>query len=108
MITILLIGSILIACGSPHIEGIVLEVSDGTILLSQNLTSEKYEEIKDESIKLLQKEDVFGERDSLHLIELTFDDANSFNPGDEVNAWITGDVLESYPEQAKAKKITMK
>lgn len=102
---ILIVSGLLTACNNPHMEGIVLEVSDDTILLSQNLTANEYEEIKDESVKTLQKEDVFGERDSLNLIELTYDEASSFNPGDEVKVWITGDILESYPGQATAKKF---
>lgn len=106
-VMILMVSGILTACNNPHMEGMILEVSEGTILLSQNLTTDEYAEIKDTSVKTLQKEDVFGERDSLNLIELTYDGASSFNPGDEVEIWIKGDILDSYPGQATAKKVSL-
>lgn len=107
-VMILIISGLLTACNNnPHMEGIILEVSEGTILLSQNIRFDEYEEIKDESVKILQKEDVFGEKDSLNLIELTYAEASSFNPGDEVEIWIKGDILDSYPGQATAKKVSL-
>ncbi len=107
IVIIFLMTGFLAACGSPQMEGIILEVSDDMILVSQNLTTNEYEEIKDTSVTTLQKEDVFGERDSLNLIELTYEEASSFKPGDEVEIWIKGDILDSYPGQATAKKVSL-
>nr|WP_232827998.1 DUF3221 domain-containing protein [Paraliobacillus sp. X-1268] len=39
---------------------------------------------------------------------LAYDNPEEWSKGDEVKVWIDGDVLASYPEQAKAKKIQFK
>src|SRR5699024_3877277 len=95
-------------CGEADMEGIILEVTENELLLSKNLTPNEYEEIKNESATKLQNEDVHGERESLNLIDLTYNNTDEFTKGDEVDVWIEGDILESYPAQAKAKKISIK
>ncbi|WP_219375808.1 DUF3221 domain-containing protein [Bacillus mycoides] len=84
-------------------EGIILEVTENKILLSENLSLDKYEDIKDKSISEIQEE----ER-GIPLISLAYDNTEELSKGDEVKEWIDGDVFASYPEQAKAKKIQFK
>lgn len=98
----------LTACGEADMEGIILDIDEERITLAQNLTPKEYEEIKDKSGKTLQNEDVAGERDRLNLLILTYDDVDKLQIGDEVNAWIDGEIMLSYPGQANAKKIKVK
>lgn len=108
LFTLTLIILLMIGCTSPSMEGIILEVKEDYILLSQDLSNEEYEEIKDESVSELRKEDIYGERDSLALIELTYKKADRFKKGDRVEVWIDGDIMTSYPAQAKAKKLKLR
>ena len=105
---IIFINVSLAGCGEADMEGIILDVTENELLLSKDLTPNEYEEIKNESATKLQNEDVHGERDSLNLIYLTYNNTDEFSKGDEVDVWIEGDILESYPSQAKAKKISIK
>lgn len=89
-------------------EGIVLEANEHGITLARNLTLDEYDEIKNESVTKLQNEDVMGERESLGLIELTYGNKDEFNPGDLIEVWIDGDIMELYPERAIAKRIVVK
>lgn len=108
MTILIIISASLTGCGEADMEGIVLDVTENKLLLSENLTPKEYEGIKDESVIKIQNEDVEGERESLHLIELTYDQADKFSKGDEVDVWIDGDIFASYPGQAQAKKILIK
>jgi len=42
------------------------------------------------------------------LIELTYGNKDEFNPGDLIEVWIDGDIMELYPERAIAKRIVVK
>ncbi|MGO1470610.1 MAG: DUF3221 domain-containing protein [Tissierella sp.] len=42
------------------------------------------------------------------LIYLSYDKAGKFSKGNEVEIWIDGAIMESYPSQAKARKISHK
>lgn len=84
MTILIIISASLTGCGEADMEGIVLDVTENKLLLSENLTPKEYEGIKDESVIKIQNEDVEGERESLHLIELTYDQADKFSKGDEV------------------------
>lgn len=108
LVIITIFGGLLVGCGHPDMKGIVLEVNDEEIKLAEGLSIDKYEEIKDESVKALQNEDVAGERESLKLIDITYDHAEDFSKGDEVEVWIDGDIMSSYPGKADAKKISKK
>lgn len=101
--TVILISISLVGCGKGDMEGIILEVTENEILLSDNLSREKYEEIKNKSISEIQEE-----AKGIPLIYLAYDNKEEWSEGDEVKVWIDGDVLASYPEQAKAKKIQLK
>lgn len=108
LIILILFSVLLIGCGDADMEGIVLEVNENEIKLAENLSPNKYEEIKNESVKKLQNEDVEGKRESLVLMDITWDNADEFSKGDEVEVWIDGDIMSSYPGKADAKKISNK
>lgn len=98
----------MVGCGKADMEGIILEVTENEILLSKNISPDEYEKIKNDPVSKIQNEDVQGKRVSLGLIDLTYDNTDELSKGDEVKVWINGDILESYPAQAKAKKILIK
>ncbi|WNF23293.1 DUF3221 domain-containing protein [Mesobacillus jeotgali] len=83
-------------------EGFVLEVKDESILVAQNITMERYNELKDVSSEALI------DQGGLDLIWLTYEKAADFKKGDQVQFWLDGDVRESYPAQADARKIEHK
>lgn len=101
--TTLLIGVSLVGCGKSNMEGIILEVTENEILLAENLSLDKYEEIKNKSITMIQEEE-----GDIRLIFLTYDNTDEWEKGDEVTVWIDGGVNESLPAQAKAKKVSYK
>lgn len=109
LISILFLTVFLSACGSggPDVNGVLLEVNDNNVLLSENLTLEEYEQIKEISATDLQNEDVNGERDPLNLMSISYDKTDAFKAGTSVDVWLTGDIMESYPSQAEAKKINV-
>jgi hypothetical protein len=80
--------------------GYVIKVEDNRILVAENITHEKYELIKNISF-----EDLMGE--GLSLIYLSYDGDEVFEKGNKVEYIIEGGINESYPAQAKAKKITV-
>lgn len=108
LLIFLLFSMLLAGCGKADMVGIILEVRENEVLLSRNLTSDEYKEIENESATTLQNEDVKGERASLELFDLTYDNTNELSKGDEVEVWIDGDIMTSYPGQADAKKIAKK
>lgn len=99
----------LLGCGDgdADMEGIVLETTDKGITLARELSPAEYEDIKDEPVTKLHNEDVEGKRD-LGLMELYYDHKDVFNKGDEVEVWLDGDIMDSYPPQADARKIALK
>ncbi|UOQ49773.1 YobA family protein [Gracilibacillus caseinilyticus] len=101
--TVILLSISIVGCGNADIEGIILEVTENEILLSKNLSLDKYEDIKNKSISEIQEEEK-----GIPLISLAYDNTEEWSKGDEVKVWIDGDVFASYPEQAKAKKIQLK
>jgi hypothetical protein len=94
--------------GKADIEGIVIDIGERGIKLARNLSPDEYKVIKNESVTKLHNENVNGERESLGLIDLIYENKNEFTKGDEVEVWIDGDIMETYPERAKAKKIVIK
>ncbi|KKK36817.1 hypothetical protein WQ57_17305 [Mesobacillus campisalis] len=81
-------------------EGYIIYVEKGQILLAENLTESQYNEIKDIPI-----DDLISQSMVPGLIYLSYSLAERFEKGDKVSAVLTGEVAESYPAQAKAKKI---
>src|SRR5699024_1274811 len=102
---IVLVNVSLAGCGSAHMKGIVLEVNENEIKLAENLAPHEDEDIKHESGKKLQKEDVEGRRDSLERRGRPYEQADGSRKGGEVDVWMDGDVLTSDPGRAQAKKI---
>ena len=88
---------LLSACGEPDMEGIILEVTEDKILLSENLSPEKYEEIKDKSLSDIQEDE-----EGIPLIFLTYDDPDEWSKGDRVHVWLDGDILLSYPRTSES------
>ena len=86
------------------IEGYILEVEEGRILVAKEITSEKYEEIKDKTIGEIQELD----NERISLIFLSYKDTSSLKIGHKVDVWVDGGINESYPSQAGAKKIEIK
>ncbi|MEJ8777192.1 DUF3221 domain-containing protein [Pseudogracilibacillus sp. ICA-222130] len=105
--TIILLSLSLVGCSKPSIEGIILEVNEHGIKLATELSSEEYEEIENIPVSDIQNEDVQGNT-YRGLIDLTYKDTGGLSKGDKVEVWIDGDIMESYPEKAKAKKISVK
>lgn len=95
------------SCTTADYEGIIIKATENQILLATDLSMDEYDEIKELPAVEIQNTDVLGDA-YYGLIDLTYDDAERFNPGDQVEVWIDGDVLESYPLQAQAKKISLK
>lgn len=109
IILVLMLATFLLSsCGDPHASGIILESSDEQLLLAQNMTPKDYNEVKNELVTDLRNKDVNDESPSLGLMEITYKRAHIFTKGEEVNVWIKGDIMSSYPAQAEAKKIKLK
>ena len=92
----------------PDMEGLVLDIDEYGIKLARGLSPEEYEEIKNESITKLHKEYVAGKRDDLRLIDLIYEGETELEKGDELEVWLDGDIMEVFPERARAKKILLK
>jgi len=80
------------------IEGYILEVDEGRILLAEGMTSEQYETLKDTTFQELDNQ-------SISLFYLSFEDTSRLRKGDKVDVWIDGGIDLSDPAQAGAKKI---
>jgi len=104
----LLMTLLLTGCGEADMKGIILEVQESGVLLSENLSQDEYEKIKNKPVRTLQNEDVHGKGESLCLVELTYDDTDEFSKGDQVEVWIDGDIMMSYPGQAQASRMSIK
>lgn len=83
------------------IDGYILKIENSRILVAENITTERYEEIKDKRI-----EDLLEDR--ISLIYLSYDNTEGLKVGNKVEAWIDGGVDTSNPAQSKAKKVEIK
>ncbi|MES5893502.1 hypothetical protein [Bacillus cereus group sp. RP43] len=77
--TVILLSISLAGCGKADMEGIILEVTENEILLSENLSLDKYEDIKNKSISEIQEEEK-----GIPLIYLAYDNTEEWSKGDEV------------------------
>jgi hypothetical protein len=98
------ISVIVIGCtgkleASSSKEGYILEKKEGRILVVQEISQERYNDIKDVSSEALI------DQGGLKLIWLTYDNVDQFKKGDHVVFWLEGPISESYPEQGRAKKV---
>ena len=92
--------------GKADFNGIIIKTTENQILLATNLSLKEYEEIKELPASEIQNADVLGDA-HYGLIDLTYYDTVNFSPGDHVEVWIDGDVLESYPLQVEAKRVSL-
>lgn len=81
-----------------RIEGYILNVEEGRILVAEGITFEHYEKIKDKTVDELSNK-------SLSLYYFSYENANSLNKGFQVNVWIDGGIDQSSPAKATAKKV---
>src|SRR5699024_11342383 len=104
-VTMLLIGILLAGCGDADMEGIVIKVNEKTVLVAENLSLDRYEEISDwlstdaKTTSAVEKEvrDTGGD---ISLIDLTYDNTNELEAGNEVSVWIEGDIKESLDRKS--------
>ncbi|MDC3418388.1 DUF3221 domain-containing protein [Aquibacillus salsiterrae] len=89
-----------VACSKPDIEGYVIAIDEQRLLVTEDISLEKYEEIKNKTVNEIDR--LSGH---ISLIYLSYDDANAFTKGDNVRVWIDGGIDQSSPAQAGAKKI---
>ncbi|MFF2753045.1 DUF3221 domain-containing protein [Psychrobacillus sp. NPDC058041] len=83
------------------IEGYILDVGEGIILVAEGITSEQYEALKNKTLLELDNE-------RISLFYLSYKDTSSLKLGYNVDVWIDGGIDESRPAQARAKKIEVK
>ena len=83
---------------TEQIEGYIIEIEENRILVAEDITSDKYEAIKDKSISDLNEE-------GISLIYFSNDDLSNLRVGNKVGIWFDGKMAESYPGQAGAIKI---
>lgn len=81
-------------------EGFILEVEKGRLLVAENITEVKYQEIKNKTIQELDEA-------RISLIYLSYNHENNVKAGNKVTVWIDGGVEHSYPAQAGVKKIAV-
>lgn len=106
-LAIALMFTFLVGCKQADISGVVIDVSDQYLLIAQNITIEEYETIKHRSPTDIQNDDVAGIGPHFGLIEIVYDQVNQFSKGDYVDVWLKGDIRESYPSSADAKKVRL-
>jgi hypothetical protein len=84
------------------VVGFIIEVEKNRILIAEDITLEKFEEIKDKSITELYEE-------GISLIYLSFNDVvTKLKKGNQVEAWISSGIEQSYPGQAETNRIEVK
>ena len=86
------------SCGS-NMSGIIIEVGEsGTFYFAEGMKPEEYAKIDGKEVNDLTEK-------GLSLYALNYTGNHIFEAGDHVGVWIDGDVFDSYPAQANAKKI---
>ena len=97
---------ILILCGCSEdkvekvatVEGYILKIENTKILLVEDITLDKFEEIKDKPIGDLDSENI-------SLTYFSFDDLSNLQVGNKVKIIFNGDIEDSFPRQASAIEI---
>lgn len=113
LIIITFFSVLLVGCGKPYTEGIVIKADSNTVLVAGNLSIERYKQIRNElssnenMFEAIKKE-VSNTGGDIDLVDFTYDDADEFKAGNEVDVWMGKHIGESFPEKAEAKKITLK
>uniref|UniRef100_UPI001CCEAA74 DUF3221 domain-containing protein n=1 Tax=Escherichia coli TaxID=562 RepID=UPI001CCEAA74 len=83
---------------TEQIEGYIIKVEENGILVADDITSDKYEAIKDKSISELTEE-------GISLVYFSNDDISNIRVGNKLEIWFVGNIAASYPGQARAIKI---
>lgn len=80
-------------------SGIIIEAGEsGTVYFAEGMTPSEYAKIDGKEINDLTEK-------GLALYALNYTGNHIFEAGDHVDVWIDGDIFDSYPAQATAKKI---
>ena len=80
------------------VDGYILDVDKGRILVAEGMTSEQYETVRDKTL-----DELFNE--SLTLYYFSYENTSSLKKGVQVTVWIDGGIDESSPAKATAKKV---
>ncbi|GAA0430528.1 hypothetical protein GCM10008983_03670 [Lentibacillus halophilus] len=114
----LLVSLSLFGCGTdtdskPDVEGYVLKTDEDRILVAEDISSEKFEEIKNKTVSEFREQHNTSQGDKLtELMYVDYDDAGKFEKGDEVEVWLrkNSSVSDTYPAQtdSEAEKISVK
>lgn len=104
--SLFLFFSVLILCGCSEeivetlvtVEGYILKIERDKILVADDITLDKFEEIKDKTMGDLGNENI-------SLIYFSFDDLSNLQVGNKVMILFNGDIEQSYPAQARAREI---
>lgn len=110
---VIFISISLTGCDNPDMGGIVTSADNNTVLVADNLSVNRYKAIKDKSSSTenmfeVMKQEVSETSDDINLTSFTYEDADKFKAGDEVDVWIKGGIAESFPGQGDARKIEAK
>lgn len=113
LIIITLFSVLLVGCGEPYTEGIVIEANDNTVLVAGNLSLDRYKELRDKSSSNVDmfeavKQEVSDTAGDIDFVNFTYKDADEFEAGDKVSVWIKGNIAESFPGKGDARKIILK
>lgn len=101
--------ALLVGCGeksadqAPHIEGLIYSKDEVSILIIEDIESVDISEAEWQgkpaySISKTDKTKIYDASGK----SITFEDLQI---GDAVKVWIDGEIMESYPAQARAEKI---
>lgn len=86
-------------------EGYVLDVDDNIMLVVKDISAEEFLEIDNLFVSGDPNSDFDGP-DDVKLIYISYDEIRGIEKGDKVKVWVEG-VDDSYPQQAKAEKISI-
>lgn len=89
----------------PDKMGFVLKVDNDDVMIAEDISSEEYEEMKDMSYSDLAKMNMDN---GPFIYELSYDDTDKLNQGDEVEVWMEDGLGDSDIQVGKAKKISIK
>ena len=91
---------VLTGCQDNKIEGYVLEIDEGGFLFAEDATEEEY--IKWEG---LTHNELIELTPGPRLIQIEYEQLSDLEAGNHIIIELDGEIAESYPAQAKAKKV---
>lgn len=107
---LIIISTLFSGCGmsKPDLSGIILQIDGDKVLIASKLDEDLYKDLSHMSVEKILSDEMANKILFLGLIYLNYKDLNKFAKGDYVDVWIDGQILDSYPQQASAKKIVLK